>query len=82
MSLMQRVYLTYPKAKVPEPIICQMYDQLKVQFNIRQASVNDEMGLMALELSAPTQDKIDAAIAFFKAKGLKVEPIEMDVISG
>jgi len=82
MSEKQKIYLTYPKTKVSEPLICQMYDKYKVTFNIRQASVNDEMGLMAVELSAGTRDQIDNAIAFFRDNGVTVEPIEMNVISG
>lgn len=65
-----------------EPVICKMYDAVKVRFNIRSASVNDYVGIMAVELEADSRDKINEAIAFFRDNGLTVDPIEMDVISG
>lgn len=78
----QKIYLTFPKKQVTEPVICNMYDKLRVRFNIRSASVNDHVGIMAVELEADTRDKINQAIAFFREAGLTVDPIEMDVISG
>jgi hypothetical protein len=77
----KRVYLTYPQALVREPIVCEMYDRFHVRFNLRTASVSDEIGLIGLELDGP-EDAIAQAIAFFREKGVRVEPIEMDVIAG
>lgn len=77
----RRVYLTYPAGLVREPLVCQMYDQLRVQFNLRTASVTDEIGIIGLELSGPA-DRVDAAIAFFRERGVRVEPIELDVVAG
>jgi len=82
MSIKQKIYLTFPKEKVTEPIICHMYDKFKVQFNIRTASVNDYVGIMAIEFEADSQEKIDEVIAFFRDNGLTAEPIELDVITG
>lgn len=78
----RKVYLTFPAQQVTEAIICDMYDQFKVRFNIRSASVNDQVGLMAVELDHADGAQIVKAMEFFKSRGLKVEPIEMDVISG
>ncbi len=77
----RKVYLTFPSAQVKEAIICDMYDQYKVRFNIRSASVNEQVGLMAVEMEGP-EDNIVKAIQFFKSRGLTVEPIEMNVIEG
>ena len=77
----KRVYLTYPAELVREPLVCQMYDAFGVQFNLRTASVTDEIGIIGLELSGP-RDKVDAAIAFFRERGVRVEPIELDVVAG
>ena len=71
----RKVYLTFPEKQVTEAIICDMYDQFKVKFNIRSASVNETVGLMAVELEGPDEK-------FFQSRGLKVEPIEMSVIEG
>ncbi len=77
----RKVYLTFPEKQVTEAIICDMYDQFKVKFNIRSASVNETVGLMAVELEGP-DEKVTQAMKFFQSRGLKVEPIEMSVIEG
>ncbi len=77
----KRVYLTYPPSLIREPVVCRMYDELGVEFNLRTASVTDEIGIIGLELSGEP-DKVDAAIEFFRARGVRVEPIALDVIAG
>lgn len=77
----RKVYLTFPSAQVKEAVICDMYDKFKVRFNIGSASVNEQVGLMAMELEGPL-DKIQGAIEYFRERGLKVEPIAMDVVAG
>lgn len=77
----KRIYLTYPPGLVREPLVCRMYDEIKVEFNLRTASVTDEIGIIGLELiGEPGQ--IDAAIEFFRERGVRVEPIELDVVAG
>lgn len=77
----KRVYLTFPAQLVREPLVCQMYDKLGVQFNLRSASVTDEIGIIGLELSGEP-DKIEAAMEFFRERGVRVEPIELNVVAG
>lgn len=76
----KRVYLTYPAALVKEPIVCEMYDRLRVRFNLRTASVTDEIGIIGLELEGEPE-RIEAAMAFFRERGVTVEPIELDVLA-
>ena len=77
----RRVYLTFPGDLVREPLVCRMYDATGVQFNLRTASVTDEIGIIGLELhGAPAE--IDRAIEFFRERGVRVEPIELDVMAG
>ncbi len=75
----RKVYLTFPQTKTKESIICDMYDLYKVRFNIRSASVSENLGLIALELQAPIET-MEKAFAYFRKRGLKVEPIEMNII--
>ncbi len=75
----KRVYLTYPKEQVKEPLLYQVGKDFKVVTNIRQASVSDKIGLVALELDGEPEE-IDRAIQFLIDKGVKVEPIELDII--
>lgn len=78
-NVKRKVYLTFPTAQVKEAIICDMYDKYKVRFNIRSASVNEQVGLMAVEMEGP-DDMVTEAMKFFQSRGLKVEPIEMSII--
>ncbi|MBI5492225.1 MAG: FeS-binding protein [Deltaproteobacteria bacterium] len=75
----KRVYLTYPKEQVKEPVLYHVGRLFKVVTNIRQASVSDKIGLVALELEGE-EEEIDKAIKYFVEKGVKVEPIELDII--
>ncbi len=75
----KKVYLTYPKELVKEPLLFQAGHLFKVVTNIRQATVSDKIGLVALELEGEPED-IDKAINFLVEKGVKVEPIELDII--
>ena len=52
-----------------------------VSFDIRQASVQNEIGIMAVLLSGPEPD-VNSAIAFLRSKGVTVEPIEKSVVEG
>ncbi len=75
----KRVYLTYPKEQVKEPLLYHVGQRFKVVTNIRQASVSDKVGLVALEMEGEPEE-IEKAIKFFVEKGVKVEPIELDII--
>jgi L-aspartate semialdehyde sulfurtransferase ferredoxin len=81
MAMRKRVYLTFPSSLVREPIVCEMYDRLKVKFNLRTASVNDEIGIIGMELEGDPE-RVEAAMQFFRERGVRVEPIELDVIAG
>jgi hypothetical protein len=48
-------------------------------FNIRGASVSEEMGLVAVEFEG-TRDQIERALVWLRASGVTVEPIEKNVI--
>lgn len=78
-TIRRKVYLTFPGPKTKEAIICDMYDRCRVRFNIRSASVDDHVGLIALELTG-TEAKMKQAFDYFRKRGVKVEPIEINVI--
>lgn len=75
----KRVYLTYPKEQVKEPLLYHVGRNFNVVTNIRQASVSDKIGLVALELEGAPEE-IEKAIQYLVEKGVKVEPIELDII--
>ena len=74
-----KFYLTYPKKLVKEPLIYQMAKKFDLVFNVRSASVSEEIGIIALELDG-RQQEIDAAVDWFRTQGVTVEPIEKNVI--
>ena len=79
----KRVWLTFPtRNEVEQPIIWQMSRKFPdVVFDIRQASVQNEIGIMAVLLSGNEQ-QVKAAIEFMRSKGVTVEPIEKSIVEG
>ena len=75
----KKVYLTFPPKQCKEPLIYHVGHKYKVVTNIRGANISDEIGIVALEIEGTPQE-VEKAMKFFQAKGVKVEPIEMDVI--
>lgn len=75
----ERIYLTFPKELVKEPIVCFLAKKFDIMFNIRGSTVTAEMGLVALEIDGE-RTEVDKAIRWLKEKGVIVEPIEKNVI--
>ena len=57
----ERYYLSYPRALIREPILYQLVKKFDLVFNIRGASVSEDMGLVAVEFEG-TNDQIERAI--------------------
>jgi ABC-type methionine transport system ATPase subunit len=75
----ERVYLTFPKDLVKEPILCSLAKQFDVVFNIRGSTVTTDMALVALEIDGH-QAEVGKAVGWLKSKGVIVEPIEKNII--
>ena len=75
----QRFYLTYSEEQIKEPIIYQVGHKFDVVTNIRGASVSDHIGIVALELDGD-ESEIDEAVRWIASRGVKVEPIQKNVI--
>ena len=78
-AIREKIYLTYPVQLIKEPVIYELGMQFALRTNIRGANVSDTMGLVALEVEG-TRDEIDRGIAWLRARGVTVEPIEKNVI--
>lgn len=74
-----KLYLTYPSRLVREPLIYHLSRTFDLVFNIRQASVNEEIGIIAIELDGP-DETIGRAIIWLREQGVTVEPIEKNII--
>lgn len=80
-GLKQRVYLTFSKETVREPLIWKVGREFGVITNIRTAEVKEDMGLVGLEIEG-AQGAVEQALVWLKAQGVHVEPIEQNVIEG
>ena len=74
-----RLWLMYPAKLITRPIIWEIGQKFPVVTNVRQVSVTDEIGIVSLELDGIRED-IKAAIKWLEKCGIKVEPVEINVI--
>jgi L-aspartate semialdehyde sulfurtransferase ferredoxin len=74
-----RLWLMYPPKLITTPVIWELAHKFSVITNVRQASVTDEIGIVCLELEGARPD-IKAAISWLEKSGIKVEPVEINVI--
>ncbi|MBA4150212.1 MAG: NIL domain-containing protein [Verrucomicrobia bacterium] len=74
-----RLWLMFPPKLITRPIVWELGQKFPLVTNVRQASVTDEIGLVSLELSGSRGD-IKAAIKWMEKLGIKVEPVEINVI--
>ncbi len=75
----RRFWLTYPTKLITRPIVWEMAQKFPIIFNIRQASVSDQIGILCLELEG-RRAEIRAAIAWLEKHGVRVEPVEINVL--
>ncbi|HUI08049.1 MAG TPA: NIL domain-containing protein [Verrucomicrobiae bacterium] len=77
----KRLWLTYPRKAIQRPVIYELGHKFEVVTNIRQASVTEEVGIVSLELEGERAE-IKKAIKWLENLGIKVEPVEINVIEG
>jgi L-aspartate semialdehyde sulfurtransferase ferredoxin len=75
----QRVKFTFVQELIKEPIIWKLAKQFDIVTNIRRADVTSDHGWVVLEMEGD-EVTLDRGIAWLKDKGVKVDPIESDVI--
>ena len=74
-----RLWLMYPPKLITNPVIWELTQRFPVITNVRQASVTDEIGIVSLVLEGARSD-IKSAIQWLEKLGIKVEPVEINVI--
>ena len=77
----QRLWLMYPPKHITSPIVWELIARFELKANIRQAEVRDEIGIVCLELEGP-RSSLKKATQWLERQGVKVEPVEISVISG
>ncbi len=75
----RRYWLSYPPKLITRPIIWELAMKFPIVFNVRQASVSDEIGIMCLQLEGFRND-LKAAVAWLEKHGVRVEPVEINII--
>ena len=77
----RRVRFTFPDTLIKEPIIYQLGHEFPVVTNIRMADVDERVGWVILELDGEAQ-QIARALDWAEAKGVRVDPVEGDIVEG
>ena len=77
----RRLWLTFGSEGTTKPLIWGMSRKFDLVFNIRNSSVTNEVGVIALELEGEGK-VIDAAIKWFRRNKVQVDPVEMNTIEG
>ena len=70
----RRVYCTFPKELIKEPLLYNLGKNFNVIPNIRAASITDEMGLVYLELEGDS-DEIEKAIQYLRERRVRVDDV-------
>jgi L-aspartate semialdehyde sulfurtransferase ferredoxin len=76
-----RVKFTYPADLVTEPVIYLLATQYHLMTNIRRADVEQEQGWVVLELEGE-EVNLERGIDAVKRMGIRVDPVEGDLIAG
>lgn len=79
----KRVWLTFgSRGLVETPALWRMSSRFPdVSFDIRQASVTADIGIMAVVFAGETE-RVEAALQSLAEQGVTVEPIEKSVLEG
>ena len=77
----KRFWLDFPGDLVTQPIVYELVNRFGLVPNIRQASVSQDAGVMSLEVEGE-RAKIAEAVRWLEETGVKVEPLEINVIEG
>jgi ABC-type methionine transport system ATPase subunit len=76
-----RIHLTFPKERIAEPVMCNVAKKFDVIYSIRRANVEAGAGWMDLEFTGEDAE-IDRVIEYLQEQGLRVDPIEGDIVAG
>jgi hypothetical protein len=77
----QRVKFTFPQELITLPIIYQLGKNFSLVTNIRRADVTEDRGWVVLELDGDLPE-IERGIEWVTSKGVRVDPVEGDIVEG
>jgi len=70
----KRIYCTFPKELIREPILYNLGKNFDVIPNIRGASISDDIGLVYLELEGE-ESEVEKAMQFLIDRNVKLDPV-------
>lgn len=76
-----RIHLTFPRERIAEPVVCTVAKRYDVIFSIRRANVEAGSGWMDLEIDGE-EAEIQRVVQFLEETGIRVDPVEGDIIAG
>ncbi len=77
----RQVMFTFPQELVTEPLIFDLGRQFNVASSIRRADVSENKGWVVLELEGRDED-IEQGLAWISGKGVRVDPVDGDIVEG
>ncbi|MDI6857933.1 MAG: NIL domain-containing protein [Dehalococcoidia bacterium] len=77
----QRVKFTFPQELITLPIIYELGRCFPLVTNIRRADVTEDRGWVILELEGEL-DQIERGLEWVASRGVRVDPVQGDVIEG
>ena len=77
----KRVMFTFPQELITQPVIHNLGHRFQVITNIRRADVTEDRGWVVLELEGREED-IDKGLDWVRELGVRVDPIEGDIVAG
>lgn len=76
-----RVKFTFPQNLITEPVIYKLGKDYNLVTNIRRANVTRDRGWVILELDGSAEE-IEKAVSQVESWGVRVDPIEGDIVAG
>jgi ABC-type methionine transport system ATPase subunit len=76
-----RYWLTFDPETGKKPLLYLMSKKFDLEFNVRSASADRDVFVMALEFTG-SHEKIDEVVKWFEKQGVQVEPVEINTIEG
>jgi len=70
----KRIYCTFPKELIREPILYNLGKNFDVIPNIRGASISDDIGLVYLELEGD-EGEVEKAMQYLIDRNVKLDPV-------
>ncbi len=77
----QRVKFTFPQELITLPIIYELGKQFSIITNVRRADVTEDRGWVVLELQGELEE-IERGLEWVAAKGVRVDPVQGDIVEG